>query len=413
MEISIHPGLLALPIQVINSALDANSRLGRFHAIKAEKGSVSFTIQREDIVVRATLDMAKIVDPKLLTISKEGFAVVNGTSNAKIVLKNHSQLPIHIKFDEKKKTAKAADGQPADEIFDDSGTMIYGIIGDTGKKWRASLQSLHVPDCDLAIDVGEIKAVISGKDLQNYAKFVGAYGGKVSASTRWSDALVRLHKDENGKDQMQFVTTNGQQIGIAMFSPVASHGEFKSVITADALQDVSKYINPELDVAVHVKAGTPSTLSFVQRLTYGNGEVGSIIVRVPTSADKFYNFEGPTSRLNTATTIKLKAQALKNACDMLDVIDRVKTKTNVDVAAKQVSFHKEGEEGVIDDLSMSLVSASGNPIELDLSSRHLCMMADQAKESDEVTIHLSGRTSMALTILDDNRRVYFAPFKDS
>lgn len=415
MELSIHPGLYAMLIKAIEPAIKPTSRTGKYETIKVESDSVSVSVIREDLIARATVESKKVADPQLLNLIGPGFVVVNGGANSQFVLKSHSQAAISAKFEAKKATKVAAktDDSDTDEVLEEIGVFSYRLVGATNKKWKLGLQCVNLPECDVAVDLGDKKAEISGPDLQKYAKFVGAYGGKGTMSTNWSNALLSMKGDT-----VEFVTTNGQQIGVARFRPTQSGSNFEAIISCDAFAEAVKMMSDESPVSIYVKSGSPAFVSFVQRLTFGNGDVGSLVVRVPTSADKFHNFRGPIEKLLFKSIIKAKTQQLRNICDMLDCIgSRVKTKAVLDIAKMQVAFFKQGEEGFIEaeeeGLALPLIDGSkGDNVELDLSSRHLRLMADQT-EKEDLMVEFSGKTTMGRATLDDNRMVYFIPFRDA
>lgn len=351
-----------------------------------EGDTLSAAVFTDTLLCVATLDASK--EPTILSVEDEGTVAVDGN----MLLKGSASLEfsdmLELEFEPR------AGG--TDDESDEVGSL----------KIQAGTEKLHLQCVDrvFSIDPGdaEEKMVVSGEDFVNYAGRVKIAAGKPNNDSAFSNVSIELDGD------VTYVTTNGQQLAVATYTPIVANQGFSIILPYDALLLVSSMCSNDQDVRVSVANGKPVKALFTQKITYAMSEMGEATYRIISLADKFPNFKAHIDRLSFVSSCKVSVKSLKGACGSLDVFEQVRATMELDIDGGRLRFDKKTPNGRAR-RSLQITEADGDQLELDISSRHFAVAASSAIE-DEIELKLSGSKSLGLLDLGGNTRMYFMPF---
>lgn len=410
MKITVQRPILAKVVDGVKGLVSKASRYGKYTTLRADDvaGTITCSVAADEVAGKCVIDQKKVADPNLLNISESGVAVIDGERHVKTIVEDETPGSIVVTF-KSKKVVKATP-TPEDDLTgegeteeqdDENGTLSFEFPDDE----KIGLQSVDV-NCEPVIEVGKDKVVLKGSDFQKYVKFIKEYSGKSSMNTKWANTQVTVLGTK-----VTMVVTNGYQLAFAEFEAEKTIEDVSITVPTDMLAAMANLANPEGSITLAIKEGTPGYLVMSQDITFASQVIGSAMFRINLSSNKFVNFTKVISALNFKSTCKANIQSLRRACRRCDIVEKVRSKAKLEVGKKVLHLFKQEDEALADGIKVQLMEATGDDMDMEISSRHIEVPAGQC-EKDSLEIKFSGPKSMVLVVLDENRSVYFPPFTE-
>lgn len=418
MKISVQKSLLEQELKSICSVLTKGSILdpGRYVVVQVDQDELRMFVARPDL--QASVSICK---SGLLEIQEPGECALDGNfllkmleaaTDDKLVLEfvpltqgaddtleddDDSAPPDQDQLDVKKPSD--------DKVQKKSGTLTGSYLS---SEEHFSVQTvLWSKACSLDVQGATIKS--SGRDFSDLVKRVGIAAGDNKLDSDHTNVFIR------GKaDCLDLVTKTTTQLAWAK-SPAEIQQECEIIVPYHLLKEAVGMLSGEaLEASVVEKSDLPKSLYVRQQSLFGTQTVGYRTARICGTGIKFGSFESRLGQLDFARACKVQRSSLKKICDGLDVFQFVRTKVSYDPSKKKITFSKREANTVLKPLDVE--DASGDPLDLDISSKHI-KQAVSVCDEEQLKIEFSGKDSLVMVgVLDRENesysrfRCYFMPF---
>lgn len=402
MKATIHRSLLEELLNHVSGGLKSDDPISELIVLSTEKQTISqywlsASVFNEHLCCSAKINGSK--DKSLLDISEFGKVSVVGETliNAVKSLKECEQK-LSLEFEPIKK-------ESADNDEDE------GLAGTL--KIKAGEDEIRLQCFERTFDTNTSNklsvSTIKGSTLHRCCQKTGISAGKIIANDEWANVHISASKNNN---EITLVTTNGQQLTIGKIAAEEIKEDFCAILPYEIMRCVTKMCDGDEDVEISLSTDKPTKTLFSKKILYADiSEIGMATYQISPITDKFPNFEKLLSRLSWVTTCKIDANILKSVCNSLDIFDQVRTFMSLTIKDNKIGelvFHKTVDKGTTK-RKISVKDASGENIELNISSRHLQVAVGQAS-INEITMYLSGSKSMGKLDLGDGIAMFFQPF---
>lgn len=402
MKVKIQRGLLEQLLNKVQKGLKAGDPIASLVVLSAEKDSgrdvLRAAVSNENLLCSAELNASK--EESILSVEEPGKAALSGEMLIETVASLQNFDILELEFDA---TPPVKVSDDDDDVSDATGTLIIKF-GDEEVRLQCVDRTFNTK-----IEDGDDKATVSGDKFIDYCDKVGISAGKANQNAAWANISMSMAENGDGNKKVTFVTTNGQQLTVAEFSPDSSPEDFSVVLPYDVVATVMKMCVANQDVNISVSQDNPPRVMFSQSISYAMTEMGKATYQVVALNDKFPPYEDIIKKLDFISSCKMNTQAFKEVCSTLAIFERVRTTMDFSVGKREIKFNKSASNGSVK-RALALDDADGEDMVIDISSRHL-LVAAKAASQDAVDMFLSGKKSMGLLELGDGVRMYFQPFK--
>jgi DNA polymerase III sliding clamp (beta) subunit (PCNA family) len=414
MKIKTQRALLAQIVKTVSPALvkgDTPAEAGQYVILKVDEKELSVIVACDALTAKATIG-SSMLEGEMLEITSGGKYAVNGSMLLHDLSTSAVNDSIVIDFKEQKATAKAKK-QEEDELGEDAdkaavepesvGTLFIKYPGPKGETDTTRLQCIDLPvDPKIEVDTSS-RLTIKGSDFIQYVRQVGIAIGKANMNEDYSNVLIKTTGN-----MVEMVGTNGIQLSLAVFESVDSSKDLRMVLPYEKVAAIAKMIQPDRSVTIYLTEGQTRDAVFLQDVTYGEKVVGRAMFKIREKTDRFVQYEALIKSLSFISSCKVKRQQLKAACERLEGVTLAKTAMSFDPTKELIAFSKdEGSGGIT--THVSIESAQGQKLDMNVSSRHLRVAADATTEED-IELKLSGAKSLGLMVLSPTFSMYFMPF---
>jgi len=421
MKLVIAKTLLEQELGSICSVLTKGSIIdpGRYIIMKATQEGLGLLVSRNDLMAVAMIPATT----GFLEIETPGECALDGNFLLKVLQTSVLEDKLTLEFfaigkdedsllendEEAIPEADAQNGSKTSDRINKKGGTLKGAFKTSEETF--TIQTVEwSKNQELVIPTGTT-VTTAGQDFIGLVKRVGVAAGDNKLDSDHTNIFVR------GKESvLDLVTKTTTQLAWAK-APAVVQAECEIVVPYHLLKEISGMLSADsLDLVVVEKSGdAPKGLFLRQKAAFGT--VTSIrLARICGTGIKFGAFETRLGQLDFSRKCLFSRTALKRVCDGLDLFQRVRTKISFDPVSdnKKISFSKKEAHSVLKLLSLD--SASGEPIELDASSKHFKQIVSVCDE-DVLRIEFSGKESLMMVgILDQNEekysrfRCFFMPF---
>lgn len=421
MKLVIAKTLLEQELGSICSVLTKGSIIdpGRYVIMKATQAGLGLLVSRNDLMAVAMIPATT----GILVIETPGECALDGNFLLKVLQTSALEDKLTLEFcaigkdedsllendEEAIPEADAKDGGKApDKINKKSGTL-KGAFETSEETF--TIQTVEWSKNQELVIPGGTTVTTSGQDFIGLVKRVGVAAGDNKLDSDHTNIFVR------GKESvLDLVTKTTTQLAWAK-APATVQAECEIVVPYHLLKEISGMLSADsIDLVVVEKSGdAPKGLFLRQKATFGT--VTSIrLARICGTGIKFGSFETRLNQLDFSRKCLFSRTSLKRICDGLDPFTHVRTKISFDPASEKsrISFAKKEDHSVLKFLSLN--SASGDPIEVDASSKHFKQIVSVCEE-DVLRMEFSGKETLLMVGIQDQNeekysrfRCFFMPF---
>lgn len=313
------------------------------------------------------------------------------------------------------KKKRAADGDPLGDKEEEEltsrlaatppevGAVNLAIPGPMGKPVKYALQCV-----DIGPDEGgeDPEAMVSVKPLllSDYVSALGMAVGKPTEQRNYCNVLM-----EKTDGKLRMVTSNGQQLAKADIPIEGSDGDLSVLVPYDLACLALKSLGDDGDVKIVQTAGSPSRVIFEQDMEHGSARIGRTVWKPNSGIDKFAQYEHIIKGIDFNVKFSFSRQEAKGLCnDLATVKNSIRTRVTVNPKNGMAEFFKQDMTGSVETF-LPIEAPEGDSIELDLSSTHLAACVAKSA-SERMQMMFSGKSSLALLVVDDYLQMYFSPF---
>jgi DNA polymerase III sliding clamp (beta) subunit (PCNA family) len=380
----------------------------RFLGLKSGNDSVTIYAARQDIAGKVVIDKAS----GILTTGDVAALAMDPVICA-LLAKLGRSVDITSKLVPMKTEAKKETKKEDGEEVEDAGPKLVPVgslhftvpsLNKTPETWKVPCVEAPVePTIDTS---GTDRVTVSSEELAKYIKQVGVAVGKDTGNTAFRNVMLRV----SGSD-FELVTLAQAKLARTKAAHLGSSGDFSFIAPYETMALAAGVLDPERNVEIIFNKGANSTVVFSQSISYGDNEVGSLVLRVRCSQDPFAKFEKTLDALDFKTVLKFKREAAAEVLGRVATIrDSVRMDVVVDAAENEVHLNKTDTAGRgCENMSFPLTSITGEPVAFEFSTETIKDFVACA-EDDEIEWHFAGPKSLSLMVLSNNLRAYCQPF---
>ena len=420
MKLMIQRGLFVALVDRVSQALvaraDSPSDTGQYLILEATADTLTAFVMRKDLMAKATI---KGSAPGL-KIEEPGICAMPGKRIVSTIRDTGADTDsIAFCFE-----PCSADKDSKKDDDEDAGPV---LIGRAKLSWRDKdeKQQHHGINCvDMAriskIEINEAtELTLSAKQLARFMKAVGIATENASMNKDYTTMRMVV---EDGK--LQLATTNGQQcVMVEAWTGFQNKKDIRYKLPFELVHSAVQMLAQENDgcmVSLYEATGE-RRIVLKQAIIYGTQSVGENSFSIAL-ADKFAKIDDLIKKLDFSPfRCTVRTDRFKDCCANLTLSEVAQSVTKFDVEKKELSFAKR--DGVADmEIRLPIEPSTKEPLDLELSSRHLAVSADVA-DRDSIELCFSGKHSLAMILLardyvDENTRDkvacelrhYFSPY---
>lgn len=414
MKVEIFRNYLVAGLGRISAALDT-SDIGSLVGIKVEKDGLYLSVHSDNLACQVKLD-AKSDGDNILKIVSEGNVSVNGKMLIDAISSLEGKSNLSIEFEPAPTDAPVAapaetDDAETDEEPKEKTIGQLSIKAERGKDFEEVSLSCVERKVNVAMPVPDPAIVIKGAMFKDYYKKVGVSAGKANMAAELANVSI------SAKDGVvTMVTTNGQQLSLAKFEAEVKKSA-SVLLPYDILAKAIGMLGGEESdtVAIQLSEGKPVCAFVSQPLRFLNKENGEARYKITSISDAFPNFDRVLSKLSWIATCRINKAEMEQSIKSFDVFEQVRTRLELSKERSEIGLRKVTDKGKakrfvsVNDLVFTKPEEAQD-IEMDVSSRHLSLGISTALE-DNVTLKMSGKSTMAKFDLGKGLEFYFQPFK--
>jgi DNA polymerase III sliding clamp (beta) subunit (PCNA family) len=414
MKFEIFRNYLVAGLGRISAALD-NSDIGSLVGIKVEKDGLYLSVHSDNLACQVKLD-AKSDGDNILKIINEGNASVPGKMLIDAISSLEGKSNLSIEFEPAPADAQVdvpvvdPDDAETDEEPKEKTIGQLSIRAERGKDFEEVGLSCVERKVTVTMPSNDPAIVIKAAAFKDYYKKVGVSAGKANMAAELANVSI------SAKDgSVTMVTTNGQQLSLAKFEAEVKKAA-SVLLPYDILAKAVGMLGGEEGdtVSIQLSEGKPVCAFVSQPLRFLNKENGEARYKITSISDAFPNFDRVLSKLSWIATCRINKAEMEQSIKSFDVFEQVRTRLELSKDRNEIGLRKVTDKGKAKRFVSvnDLVFPNGNPqdIDMDVSSRHLSLGISTAIE-DNVTLKMSGKSTMAKFDLGKGLEFYFQPFK--